>query len=754
MKRIFFYLTFLFFAFTNLSAQSFMNEWIDFNKTYYKFNVGATGLYRISQTQLNAMGIATADASHFQLWRNGQQVPIFTSTVNGALPANGFIEFYGEVNDGKWERRMYLEPSYQINDRWSLFTDTATYFLTVNTNAAQNKRFVTTTNNLGSGLPAEPYFMHTAATYFRNTINLGFAAVVGSYVYSSAFDKGEGFTSGEFRPNNPLTNTQSNLFVASSGPAARLRFSAVGRALNTRTVRVSVNGTVVADKEMNFFNSVIDESANNIPLSLLTSNTASVQFTNTSSEVTDRIVVGMYELKYPRQFNFGGQSSFEFELPPSVAGNNLVIDNFNTGGVPPVLYDLTNGLRITATILSPSQVRVVLPASATDRKLILVSQEPSTIRTVSGFTSRNFINYAIPANQADYIMISNPLLYSDANGINQVEQYRLYRNSLAGGGFNAKIYNVQDILDQFGYGIKNNAYAIKNFLRYAHSFFALKPQYCFIVGKGVDYISYRVAESNSTIERLNLVPTLGNPASDIMMASDEMNIVPLIPIGRLNVVTGAEVKAYLDKVKQYENYYNTASCNIEDEIWKRNVIHVAGANDFLGEQIRFYLDQYENVLEDTLFGANVYSLQKTGVAAVQTIASQNITRLFNEGFSLLTYFGHSSPSTLEYNLSDPSSYPSIGKYPIMLVNGCQAGNMFLSTASRLTGSYIISESWVLSPQRGSIAFIASTHLGIVNYLHLYTEEFYNQLSKEDEGSLQKRVGHLAKELSYLHQFIK
>jgi hypothetical protein len=733
MKRILLYIAFLFCAYTNLSAQSYMNEWIDFNKTYYKFKVGATGLYRISQAQLAAMGIATADAAHFQLWRHGQQVPIFTSSPSGALPSNGFIEFYGMVNDGKWEKRMYLDPSYQINDKWSLFTDTASYFLTVNTNTAQNKRFVTTTNDLSSGLSAEPYFMHTAATYFRNAINPGFAAVVGSYVYSSAFDKGEGYTSGEFRPGSPLTNTQTNLFVAASGPSAKLKFSAVGRALNTRTVRVSVNGTLVADKEMNYFNSVIDESADNIPLSLLASNSAAIQFANNSAELTDRIVVGMYELKYPRQFNFGGQSNFEFEMPASLSGNNLVIDNFNFSGVAPVLYDLTNGLRITASIVSPTQVRVVLPPSATDRKLILVSQDASNLRSVAAFTTRNFVNYSLPANQADYIMISNPILYTDANGINQVEQYRLYRSSTAGGGFNAKIYNVQDILDQFGYGVKNNAYAIKNFLRFAYDGFSIKPKFCLILGKGVVYTSFRSAEASATIERLNLVPTLGNPASDIMMASDELSIVPRVPIGRLTVINGNEVKAYLDKVKQYESFYNTNSCKIEDEIWKKNVVHVAGANDFLGEQIRYYLNQYGTVLKDTLFGANVYSLQKTGVAAIQTIASQNITRLFNEGFSLLTYFGHSSPSTLEYNLSDPNSYPSIGKYPIMMVNGCQAGNMFLPDAVRLNGSYIITESWVLTPQRGAVAFIASTHLGIVNYLHIYTEEFYNQIANGKEG---------------------
>ncbi|MFT3843572.1 MAG: C25 family cysteine peptidase [Lacibacter sp.] len=728
-------------SFASAQTQTYMNEWIDYSKTYHKFSIAATGVYRISQAQLTTLGIAGADASHFQLWRNGQQVPIYTSSPAGSLPSNGYIEFWGETNDGKWEKRMYLNPDYQINDKWSIFTDTAAYFLTVNTTASANSRLVQTNNNLATPQLPEPYFIYTAGNYYKNNLNYGYASNVGSNVYSSSFDRGEGYTSSEFAPSATLTTTLSNLYVAPTGPNALLKFSGEGRATNARTVRVSVNNTQVTEVEMNYFNSVIDASANNIPLSLLSSNSAAVSFKNTSTETSDRIVIGMFELTYPRLFNFGGQSDFQFELPANSNETNLVIDNANFGSQPPVLYDLTNGLRITASVVSPTQIRVVLPPSASARKLVLVSEDASNVKSVSSFKTRTFTNYGLAANQGDYIIISNPLLYSDANGVNQVEQYRLYRSSSVGGGFNAKIYNIQDIIDQFGYGIKNNAYAIKNFLRFSNAAFATKPKYSLIIGKGVIYNSYRSSESNPTVEKLNLVPVLGNPASDMSMAAEERSIVPFFPIGRLNVVDPAEVKAYLDKVKQYESYYNTNSCNMEDELWKKNVIHIGGANDYVGEQIMYYLNQYAAVIKDTLCGATVYSLQKTGVAVVQNIASENISRLFREGFSLLTYFGHSSPTTLEYNLSDPANYPAIGKYPIFVVNGCQAGNLFLYDATRLTGNKIISEKWVLNPQMGSIAFVASTHLGIVHYLNLYTEEFYNQVARVEYG---KSLGEIMK----------
>jgi len=47
---------------SDLHAQAFNNEWIDYNKTYYKFKVGSTGLYRISQTALVSIGLGSIPA--------------------------------------------------------------------------------------------------------------------------------------------------------------------------------------------------------------------------------------------------------------------------------------------------------------------------------------------------------------------------------------------------------------------------------------------------------------------------------------------------------------------------------------------------------------------------------------------------------------------------------------------------------------------------------------------------------------------
>ncbi|HET7899355.1 MAG TPA: hypothetical protein VFL47_16825, partial [Flavisolibacter sp.] len=97
MRKFLFGLAMLY-AFVVNAQQRYNNEWIDYAKTYYKFKVGSDGVYRISGATLVTAGLGSADASQFQLWRNGVQVPIYTSKTAGSLSGTDYIEFWGQMN--------------------------------------------------------------------------------------------------------------------------------------------------------------------------------------------------------------------------------------------------------------------------------------------------------------------------------------------------------------------------------------------------------------------------------------------------------------------------------------------------------------------------------------------------------------------------------------------------------------------------------------------------------------------------------
>ena len=365
----------------------------------------------------------------------------------------------------------------------------------------------------------------------------------------------------------------------------------------------------------------------------------------------------------------------------------------------------------------------------------MVSQDPSNIRSINNLQKRNFISFADPSNQGNYLIISNPILYTGSHSNNPVADYQGYRSSAAGGSFNAQIYDINELTDQFAFGIQKHPLAIRNFVNYARNKFSQKPQNVLLIGRGMDYIDYRTYQADPNTELLNLVPTFGFPASDVLLTSASgSGLINLIPIGRLGAVKGTEVEDYLNKVKEYEQVQQSAANTIAGRAWRKNVIHVTGATDpFLEAVLCNYMAFYQQIISDTLFGANVFRFCSSTIDQNNQVSGNLFPQLFSNGIGVLTYFGHSSASTLGFNLDDPSLYTNQSKYPVMYVNGCYAGNYFTYDIGRLSTGKTLSETYVFIKNKGSIAFVASSHFGVVNYLNLLLSDMYNLISHEDYG---------------------
>ncbi|MEO6404036.1 MAG: C25 family cysteine peptidase [Ferruginibacter sp.] len=713
------------------------NSWIDYSKTHFKFKLAKDTLCRIPQATLAAAGLSATNADHFQLWRNGQEVRLYTTSINAPLSAGGYIEFWGEMNDGKPDKALYKDLNSQLNDRYSLETDTATYFLAVNT-TGNNLRYNNATNSAPSAVTPDAYFMRTVDQYFKNQINRGEANFVGEALYSSTYDRGEGWTSNDVFPCCALTYEFFNLNVYTAGPAnsVSIRVNAAGNGPNTRNLTVRLFNNQVYNAPMPFytFNKV---SLTNQPLSLLQNVSYLPMVVNGNSTLsTDRIVVASVGLTYPATFNFNAQRNFYFDLAASATGNYLVIDNFAYGTVAPVLYDMSEGKRYTGEIAStPGKVKFVLPASTVAvRKFMLVSQENNNYYTIDGVTSKTFLNVTQAANQGNYLIVSHPMLYNDGNGVNYVDLYRQYRNSSAGGSFNSKIYNMDELSDQFAFGIKEHPAGIRDFVRFAKQNFS-NPQYIFLMGRGMAYTDYRANESNILTPKLGIIPTFGWPPSDMLLTSEPGTILPLIPVGRLAAVTGTEVGNYYEKVRQYEQAQQTVSPYIADKGWMKSMLHVAGGKDSLeSDQFKTYMNAYKVIAEDTLYGGRVETFAKSSTGAVQQASSQRIEQLLSEGLGFIGYFGHSSANVFEFNLSNPELYNNQGKYPFFNVSGCSAGNFYIFDPQRLSGNLTLSEKYVLSSQHGSIGFLADSHFGIPPFLNFYNVNLYSNFSKSMYGN--------------------
>ena len=716
------------------------NSWIDYNKTYYKFRLAKDTLTRISQPVLAAAGLGNVPAEQFQLWRNGQQVRIYTSVPTGVLGASDYIEFWGEMNDGKPDKALYRNPDYQLSERYSLETDTVSYFLTVNP-AGGNLRYTATVNNTaGNVLPADPYFMRRIEVNYRQQVNKGYAAVIGEYVFSSAYDIGEGWSSNDTYPccAQSMVLQDVNRYAAGPANSVTVTTAVAGNALYTRDLIVKVNNTTVLQSPMPYFNYRKD-TIRNLPLSILNSPSfIGVSIGGNSSNANDRLVVSAFSVTYPATFNFNNLKNFYFELKDNTAGNYLVITNFNNNGVAPVLYDYNNGRRYLGDISTPGQVKFALPASTdTIRRFNLMSADAANINQVTSLTSKTFQNFANTSLQGDYIIISHPSLYNNGSGVNYVDQYRQYRASATGGGFNAKIYSIDELNDQFGLGIKRHPAAIRDFIRYAAQNFAVAPKYVFIIGRGLSYVDYAPNAGNPAAEQLDLIQTFGWPASDVLLSCLPGTNVPLVPIGRLGAITGNEVGIYLDKMKQYEQVQQSPSQTIADKGWMKNMLHTIGGSDSTeNADFLIYMNGYKTIAEDSLFGAKVETFSKTSVLTIEQQQSQRISELFQEGLSYIKYFGHSSANELAINLNYPENYQNNGKYPFMHVSGCTVGNFFTYSPGRVNGynGMSLSEKYIFLDHKGSIGFLGSTHFGIAPFLNYYNTSLYNNFCRDMYGN--------------------
>lgn len=707
-----------------VSAQTYNNEWINFSQTYYKFKVGANGLYRINQPALASLGLSAIPAEQFQLWRNGAEVPVYTSVSSGPLSPADYIEFYGQMNDGKLDKQLYKYDSLQMSDKLSLVTDTAAYFLTVHVGA--NLRVNNMANNVaGNVLPPETGFIYSQQKLYRTKQNSGYAVDYGQLLYSSSYETAEGLSSADVYPGSLTDN--NTLYLDNTGTlAATLDAVIAGNASVSRSVKVKINGNIVADTVVNGF-AIKRFHITNIPYSVFSSGSATVEFVNAGSGL-DRFVVSGYEFRYPHNYNFEGKSQFSFELPAG-ASRYLEITNFNAGTSAPVLYDRTNNLRFIADMNGPI-ARFVIPSLSTNTSFVLMNSEPANIKNIQSFTTRNFINYGLAANQGNYVIISHPLLFNDGYGNDNVEKYRAYRSSAAGGSFNAKVIDINQLIDQFAFGTKHHPAAIRNFGYYALANFTTAPQYFFLVGKGLTYPDFKKYESDANIDKLALVPTFGYPASDNLLLAQRTGSYSQVNIGRLSAISGSEVGDYLDKVKQFELAQVSGPQTIDGKGWMKNTAQITGAIDdqSLAGLINFFMDGYKQTLADTAFGGKIYSFSKNSGLYTAIGSKKTIEDLFSEGMSYLTYFGHSSPNTLEFNLDNPQNYSNSGKYPLIMVNGCNTGNLFLFDTLRPISKGTLSEKYIFAANKGSIGFIADTHFGLPQQLNFFTDQFDQNLS--------------------------
>jgi len=700
-------------------AQVLGNEWINYNQSYFKFKVWENGIYRIPQSLLQANGLGSIQGSQFSIFRYGVQVPVYVST-NGTLGANDYIEFYGAKADGKTLDKEMYEPdvNLQADPEISLLSDTAYYFLTFG--GTNNLRLTLQSNVIPPNPPAaEPYCISTVRpnenirdSWFSSGESYYKDPSISLYYYSAKQEKGEGLAYSVYHSVNLTFPTVAAYSVANPILGTAFLFN---NKLNNQRINFYVGGWEVLADTVNAFEYI----QNNIPFnqSYLAANNTPVIYNTYNSPL---ISVLKSTITYNRTFDFNGVSRLNFLVPANGSAQRLILSNLNTAANNTLVDFNTNSFyRLSGTN------EVMLNPVTQQRSMFFAN----SIRTISGLTPVVFRDYTNTTNQGNYIILSHGQYINHPNG--SVNQYAGYRRSGAGGGFQVVVVDVNDLYDQFGYGYEYHPIAIKRFLKYtlASTGWVNKPEYMFILGKGLTYNNIAPYRASSTLN-YPVIPTYGQPGSDNLFAEIGNSNIPSVAVGRLSAMTEAEIGNYLEKVKKYEVAISTPTVpTLENSLWKKKALHIAGASDENSQAV-FYssLNVCKSILEDTLIGGFVTTVGKTTTNVTEN-ASAQIDSLIATGVQYVNFYGHASAVGFDYNLNNPDDVQSSPRFPIFMAYGCDVAAIYEATNARA-----VSEKYLTSNNGGAVAMIACSNYGWTGYLDTYMKGLYQQIAQVQYGA--------------------
>lgn len=728
MKRLIHIL--LFFALTvTLKAQMYNNEWINFSNKYYKFPIGKTGFYRFDSLTLANSGInvGSLNPKNFQLFIKGKEVPLFIYGENdNVLNDTDYVEFYAEMNDGRFDSSLYYSISYVPNPYVSLFNDTVHAFLTWN-NLTTNKRIIQETDTATSSYTPASYFFTERICTGKNEYNY-----VEQYSENSSdprYTQEEGY--GYQLNEGDVYNTNispANIYTQTALP--------VQVSINFSGSNNDVNIPGLYDHEIK---GVIYD-ATNTPVKLfdtlfrgyrafrynfaLQSNTLSPSSNITVSSIINPLFSGVDNrtslhyiyVKYPQLPDVAGTPTYKLFVDDDAVFSKtyLRITSVATGSNGVVLfYDLTNAKRIPVTI---NVVAKLLVPNSGGQKVCYMAPESSVIQ-ISKVTPVNqtgfFVNHKTSDDSA-FVIITPQKFLTEANN------YAAHRQSVLGGSHDVVVAVMEELTDQFAYGIEKHPLAIRNFCKFLLDSLPSDPAHVFLIGKSVQH---RELYFGSPGWQKALIPSMGIPPSDNLLTAalkTSNYFAPDIPIGHLAAQTNSDVALYLAKVQQHEAPLTGPP---ETYDWKKHVLHFAGGTD-APQQTMFetFLNTYKGYIQDTSYGGKVFDFKKKTTAPIQITISDSVKNHFSYGVGLVTFFGHGSYTGFDQAIDDPNAYNNTGKYPLFIANSCYSGNIHTHDV------FSNSEKFVLADQRGSIAFLAASALGFVGPLHMYTNEIYQGLS--------------------------
>ncbi|MCD6170700.1 MAG: hypothetical protein J7J76_09160 [Candidatus Latescibacteria bacterium] len=661
----------------------------------YRILVAEDGIYQITKSQLQEAGIDLngVDPRTIRVSNRGHQVPVLVSgEEDGSFDAGDYIEFWAEYNRQGLQplhEDMYKDPYSDYNVYWLSWgkgrgarlatesgqiveTDPRSYYsphsYQFTVHAEQDRCF----DRLGRvGQPCDHWF---------------WSAIEGGRIRSFSVNLPDPDLEAEQRPT--LTVMMWGKSYPEGGP--------------DHHVLVYLNDVLVADQvwdgqerqkiaSQNLFANQLIDGENTLTIVLPGE-------PDKSAGDLDAVYLNWFEVKYPRLYR-ARDDYIEFSPPEGGSSGvyNFVIKGFSgpqievykkgiskiiNARVEPVedesgetCYQVSFQDRIDR---HNTEYVALLPA-AKKRPVLIEEDKPSELRN--------------PENGADYLIIA-PEIFSEV-----CERLADFRRSQ---GLQVEIVDVQDIYDEFNYGILSPE-AIRDFLRFALENWQRAPSFVLLAGDGSwDYKDLYGRGNQWIPPYCAYTQKYGYTECDHLyscLIGDDL--LPDLFVGRLPVSSSQELETVIDKIIAYETSSQFGS-------WRRRLLFIGG----LGSEFRSQSEELiANFVPPQFDASRLYVWSSSPETDPYFGGTQTLIDKIDQGLLLINFLGHGGGAIWSgaqlFNCEDVGRLHNTGRLPFVISLTCFTAS-FASPYGTSLGEQLLK-----SEGKGAVGVFGASGLGWV-----------------------------------------
>jgi len=659
----------------------------------WRVKVRTDGLYKLSYSELQTAGLPvdTLNPLTFQMFSAGQEVAIkVIGESDGNFGGDDYILFYGESIDSK-------------------YTQEKVYWLTFG--LTNGLRMATRSGIPGTAPTPEFYKTKTRweenKTYYSNFPN---SDDMEHFLWGFAYTGGSSTIPWTYGFNLPSDYTGT----------VTLRIKMLGYttfAVNPdHHISVFINETNLGEawwdgQTWNLLEIVM-------PQGVLKAGTNTIRVTSVldTGATYDLVYIDWFELDYSTTFTVQNNALVFSYTEPGIW--KYLLTGFTADQVS--VLDVSNPtavVEITGTSILPAgsgyslefEDEVIDPTN-------YIATEPIAYKSVQVIEADIPSNLRSAANGADHITITHASFSTAANTL---------KDHRASQGLRAVAVDVQDIYDEFNYGIVSPT-AIHDFLLYSYqNWQAPAPTYVVLLGDGhydpKDYLNYH-RTSFIPPYLTDVDPWMGETSADnryvTIVGTDTL---PDMMLGRISVNTLAEANTFVKKIITYETTPVPGD-------WAINVLAVADNADTAGNFPLLSDNVISCCLPENYPVQRIYYGTPPYTDAATTRAA--ILSAISSGKMLVNYIGHGyTDGWAGESLFYANLVPNLangGMLPVVLAMTCSEG-YHINPHTYDKNKEALGEVVTRADAKGAIASWSPTGQGVASGHDLLNRGFLNAL---------------------------